>query len=225
VVLRKLRAFQRLGHKVVFIVGDFTGLIGDTSDKDSERPMLTRETIETNMRHYTEQAGKIIDLDKAEIHYNSTWLEKLSFREIGEQADCFSVAEFIARDNIRRRLDAGTRVSLREMLYPLMQGYDSVAIRSHAEVMERFSLGSQRDLRLEMKNIRAGVLFVSGSRDNKFCELAKIMQENTPRSSLRIFENAGHRVPWDVVDFKNVALEFFNKGDGSESRVDAHKKI
>jgi pimeloyl-ACP methyl ester carboxylesterase len=89
----------------------------------------------------------------------------------------------------------------------------------------RFSLGSQRDLRLEMKNIRAGVLFVSGSRDNKFCELAKIMQENTPRSSLRIFENAGHRVPWDVVDFKNVALEFFNKGDGSESRVDAHKEI
>jgi tyrosyl-tRNA synthetase len=94
--LLKLRDFQELGHQVVFIVGDFTGVIGDTSDKDSERPMLTREIIETNMRHYTEQAGKIIDLDKAEIHYNSTWLEKLTYREIGEQADCFSVAEFIA---------------------------------------------------------------------------------------------------------------------------------
>jgi tyrosyl-tRNA synthetase len=147
--LLKLRDFQELGHQVVFIVGDFTGVIGDTSDKDSERPMLTRETIETNMRHYTEQAGKIIDLDKAEIHYNSTWLEKLSFREIGEQADCFSVAEFIARDNIRRRLDAGTRVSLREMLYPLMQGYDSVAIRSDVELGgtdQRFNLLAGRAL-------------------------------------------------------------------------------
>ncbi len=147
--LLKLRDFQELGHQVVFIVGDFTGVIGDTSDKDSERPMLTREIIETNMRHYTEQAGKIIDLDKAEIHYNSTWLEKLSYREIGEQADCFSVAEFIARDNIRRRLDAGTRVSLREMLYPLMQGYDSVAIRADVELGgtdQRFNLLAGRAL-------------------------------------------------------------------------------
>lgn len=147
--LLKLRDFQELGHQVVFIVGDFTGVIGDTSDKDSERPMLTRSAIEENMRHYTEQAGKIIDLDKAEIHYNSTWLEKLTYREIGEQADCFSVAEFIARDNIRRRLDAGTRVSLREMLYPMMQGYDSVAIQADVELGgtdQRFNLLAGRAL-------------------------------------------------------------------------------
>lgn len=147
--LLKLRDFQDLGHQVVFIVGDFTGVIGDTSDKDSERPMLTRSAIEENMRHYTEQAGKIIDLDKAEIHYNSTWLEKLTYREIGEQADCFSVAEFIARDNIRRRLDAGTRVSLREMLYPMMQGYDSVAVQADVELGgtdQRFNLLAGRAL-------------------------------------------------------------------------------
>ncbi len=147
--LLKLRDFQELGHQVVFIVGDFTGVIGDTSDKDSERPMLTRQTIEENMRHYTEQAGKIIDLDKAEIHYNSTWLDKLTYREIGEQADCFSVAEFIARDNIRRRLDAGTRVSLREVLYPIMQGYDSVAVKADVELGgtdQRFNLLAGRKL-------------------------------------------------------------------------------
>jgi tyrosyl-tRNA synthetase len=132
--LLKLKDFQELGHQVVFIVGDFTGVIGDTSDKDSERPMLTKEVIEENMKEYVRQAGKIIDVDKAEIHYNSEWLEKLTYREIGEQADQFSVAEFIARDNIRRRLDAGTRVSLREMLYPLMQGYDSVVVNADVEI-------------------------------------------------------------------------------------------
>lgn len=163
--LLKLRDFQDLGHQIVFIVGDFTGVIGDTSDKDSERPMLNRSAIEENMLHYTEQAGKIIDLDKAEIHYNSTWLEKLTYREIGEQADCFSVAEFIARDNIRRRLDAGTRVSLREMLYPMMQGYDSVAIRADVELGgtdQRFNLLAGRALQeryqQEPQNIVMGPL-------------------------------------------------------------------
>lgn len=149
VPLLKLRDFQELGHQVVFIVGDFTGVIGDTSDKDSERPMLTRETIENNLRHYIEQAGKIIDIHATEIHYNSEWLGKLTYREIGEQADCFSVAEFIARDNIRRRLDAGTRVSLREMLYPMMQGYDSVAIKADVELGgtdQRFNLLAGRKL-------------------------------------------------------------------------------
>jgi tyrosyl-tRNA synthetase len=152
--LLKLRDFQELGHQVVFIVGDFTGVIGDTSDKDSERPMLQQEKIVENMKNYVEQAGKIIDLEKAEIHYNSSWLGKLTYREIGEQADSFSVAEFIARDNIRRRLDAGTRVSLREMLYPLMQGYDSVAVKADVELGgtdQRFNLLAGRKLQEHYK--------------------------------------------------------------------------
>lgn len=132
--LLKLRDFQELGHKIVFIVGDFTGIIGDTSDKDAERPMLTEETIKKNLETYVAQAGKIIDLDAAEIHFNSTWLGKLGFKEIGELANVFSVAEFIARENIAKRLDAGKRVSLREMLYPLMQGYDSVAVKADVEL-------------------------------------------------------------------------------------------
>lgn len=134
VPLLKLRDFQRLGHKVILIVGDFTAVIGDTSDKDAERPMLSPEVIEKNKKSYFEQAGKILDLSKVEMRYNSEWLKKLTYREIGEHADLFSVADFIARDNIKRRLDAGKRVSLRELLYPLMQGYDSVAIEADVEL-------------------------------------------------------------------------------------------
>ncbi|HQB50780.1 MAG TPA: tyrosine--tRNA ligase [bacterium] len=145
----KLRDLQRLGHQVVFIVGDFTGVIGDTSDKESERPMLTKEQVKINLAKYFEQAGKLIDLDNCEFHYNSEWLSGLTYDKIGEQADQFSVAEFIARDNIRRRLEAGTRVSLREMLYPIMQGYDSVMIKADVELGgtdQRFNLLAGRKL-------------------------------------------------------------------------------
>lgn len=134
VPLLKLRDFQELGHQIVFIVGDATGVIGDTSDKDSERPMLSEEVIENNKKAYLDQAGKILDLDKVEFRYNSEWLNSLGYREIGAHANLFSVADFISRENIRKRLDEGKRVSLRELLYPLMQGYDSVAIKADVEL-------------------------------------------------------------------------------------------
>lgn len=147
--LLKLRDFQELGHQVVFIIGDFTGVIGDTSDKDSERPMLEKKMVQENMKNYVSQAGKILDMKKCEVHYNSEWLKKLGFNEICDQADQFSLAEFSSRDNIRRRLDAGTRVSLRELMYPLMQGYDSVAIKADVELGgtdQRFNLLAGRTL-------------------------------------------------------------------------------
>lgn len=149
VPLLKLRDFQELGHQVVFIVGDFTGVIGDTSDKESERPMLAANVVKENLKTYIRQVGKIIDVKKAEIHYNSTWLGKLKYTDIAEQANMFSLAEFIARDNIRHRLSAGTRVSLREILYPLMQGYDSVAVKADVEVGgtdQRFNLLAGRSM-------------------------------------------------------------------------------
>lgn len=134
VVLLKLKDFQDLGHRVVFIVGDFTGIIGDTSDKESERPMLSKDEIDENKQTYFEQAGKIIDLKKTETKHNSVWLETVGYREIGEHADAFSLSEFISRENIKKRMDAGKRVSLREVLYPLMQGYDSVAVEADVEL-------------------------------------------------------------------------------------------
>ncbi|MBI5400941.1 MAG: tyrosine--tRNA ligase [Candidatus Yonathbacteria bacterium] len=132
--LWKLRALQDMGHHIIFIVGDFTATIGDTSDKEAERPMLAREAVEKNLKTYLAQVGKILDMSKVETHRNTEWLEKLTYREIGEHADAFSVSDFIARDNIKRRIDAGKRVSLREVLYPLMQGYDSVAVKADIEI-------------------------------------------------------------------------------------------
>ncbi len=147
--LLKLRDFQKLGHKIVFIIGDFTGVIGDTSDKDSERPMLTEAQIQKNLKDYKKQAGKIIDLDDTEVYYNSKWLKKLNYMEIGRQADIFSLNEFISRENISKRLKEGKRISLRELLYPLMQGYDSVMVKADVEVGgtdQRFNLLTGRSL-------------------------------------------------------------------------------
>jgi tyrosyl-tRNA synthetase len=149
VVLLKLRDFQELGHKIVFIIGDFTGTIGDTSDKDSERPMLSPEVVKKNMKEYARQAAKILDVRKTEIKYNSKWLAKLRYADVGFQADAFSLSDFIDRDNIKRRLDAGKRVSLRELLYPLAQSYDSVAVECDIEIGgtdQKFNLLSGRTM-------------------------------------------------------------------------------
>jgi tyrosyl-tRNA synthetase len=134
VILWKLRAFQELGHQVVFIVGDFTGLIGDTSDKDAERPMLSEVQVKANLKSYFAQAYKILDKSKTEAHYNSKWLKKLAFGEIGKLADAFGLHDFSSRELIKKRMDAGKRVSVRELLYPLMQGYDSIAIKADVEL-------------------------------------------------------------------------------------------
>jgi len=134
VVLRKLRAFQKMGHQIVLIIGDFTALVGDASDKDSERPMLTREDIEENMKHYLPQIGRVLDMENVEVRYNSEWLAPLGFYEIAKLAQKFSVAEMLDRDNFSNRYKNGKRISLHEFLYPLMQGYDSVAVRADIEL-------------------------------------------------------------------------------------------
>lgn len=149
VQLLKLKDFQDLGHKIVLLIGDFTGTIGDTSDKDSERPMLDEKIIKANLKTYIAQASKILNIKKCEIVYNSDWLGKLKYAEIGRQADVFSIHDFISRDNIKKRLDEGKRVSLRELLYPLMQGYDSVVIKADVELGgtdQKFNLLAGRDL-------------------------------------------------------------------------------
>lgn len=154
VTLLKLKDFQNLGHKVVFIIGDATGVVGDTSDKESERPMLSKDEVQSNLASYVAQIQKILDRDLIEVRRNSDWLLKLNYAEIGEQANAFSVADFIARDNIKRRLDEGKRVSLREVLYPLMQGYDSVAVRADVELGgtdQRFNLLAGRTLQEKFK--------------------------------------------------------------------------
>lgn len=134
VTLRKLRDFQKLGHQIVFLIGDFTAQIGDPSDKLSKRPMLTEEAIQENMRTYLGQVSKILDMSSVEVVYNSKWLKKLGFAEICKLAESFSVQQMSARRNFSERFEKGEEVSLREFMYPLMQGYDSVAINSDVEI-------------------------------------------------------------------------------------------
>lgn len=160
----KLRDLQDLGHKIVFIIGDFTGVIGDTSDKESERPMLTREVVEKNLTTYFEQVGKILDMSKVETHRNTEWLEGLTYREIIEHAEVFSLSDFVARENIKLRLDKGARVSLRELLYPLMQGYDSVAVDADIEIGatdQKFNMLAGRKLQEHFKNEPQGILMLN----------------------------------------------------------------
>lgn len=134
VPLRKLREFQRLGHQVVFIVGDFTAQIGDASDKTEKRPMLTRAQIDENLKDYKSQISKILDISKTEFVYNNDWLSKLTFGEVATLAECFSVQQMLARRNFKDRYDEGKEISLREFLYPMMQGYDSVAVKADVEI-------------------------------------------------------------------------------------------
>ncbi len=134
VALRKLKEFQDLGHKIVLIIGDFTAQIGDPSDKLSKRPFLTEKQIKENMKNYLPQIGKILNIKKCEIHYNSTWLKKLNFRDICKLADIFTVGQMLERRNFSERFKEKKEISLREFLYPLMQGYDSVAIKADVEV-------------------------------------------------------------------------------------------
>ncbi len=164
VPLLKLRDFQDLGHHVILLVGNATGVIGDTSDKNAERPMLTHEDIEQNMETYVSQASKILDTSKLEVVYNADWLDKLGYKEIGEHADVFSLHEFISRENIKKRLDAGKRISLREVLYPLMQGYDSVVLKSDIELGgsdQRFNLLAGRKLQERYNQEPQGIVMTN----------------------------------------------------------------
>jgi len=123
--LRKLQILADLGHNVTFLIGDFTAKIGDTSDKEAERPILTDEQIRENFETYKRQAEKFLDFSRVELRHNSEWLSKLTFGNVLELTQHFSLNDFISRELIKKRLTEGKRVSLPEVLYPIMQGYDS----------------------------------------------------------------------------------------------------
>ena len=136
VVLRKMRQFQDLGHKAVLIIGDYTARIGDPTGVNTTRPMLSPEQIERNARTYFEQAGKVLDTSqqKLEVRHNSEWLEKLSFADVLKLAAQMTVARMLERDTFEKRYEADEPIGVHEFLYPLMQGYDSVAIRADVEL-------------------------------------------------------------------------------------------
>lgn len=130
----RLRQFQELGHTVVFIIGDFTGMIGDPSGKSKTRPMLTREQVEANAKTYAEQLGKILDVDKCEVRYNSEWFSKMSTAQFLALASHYTVARMLERDDFSLRMRDEVPISMLELMYPLVQAYDSVAIDSDVEI-------------------------------------------------------------------------------------------
>jgi tyrosyl-tRNA synthetase len=132
--LRKLREFQELGHTVVVIVGDYTALVGDPSGRSATRPQLTSDQVESNAKTYLEQFFKIVDRSKAEVRRNGEWFSKMSFKEILELCSRFTVARMLERDDFEKRYKAGSPISIHELLYPLMQAYDSVAIKADIEL-------------------------------------------------------------------------------------------
>jgi len=131
---QKLKQFQELGHQIILIIGDFTAQIGDASDKQAMRKPLSEKEIKENMKSYKEQIGKIINLEKTEIHYNSEWFNKMKLKEIISLAMNFTAQQMIQRKNFKERWDSNKPIGLHELLYPLLQGYDSVMVKADIEI-------------------------------------------------------------------------------------------
>jgi tyrosyl-tRNA synthetase len=134
VCLRKLRQFQELGHQVILIIGDYTGMVGDPSGRSETRPQLTRDEINVNARTYQEQFFKVVDKSKTEVHFNGEWFGKMSFEEVMKLASNFTVARMLERDDFCKRYKDQVPISIHELFYPLMQAYDSVMIRADIEI-------------------------------------------------------------------------------------------
>ena len=133
VVLRKLKLFQDFGHKVIILIGDFTARIGDPTGKSVTRPPLTEEQVITNAKTYQEQIFKVLDPEKTEVRFNSEWLSKLDFADVLKLASKYTVARMLERDDFHKRYTEGRPISIHEFMYPLMQGYDSIALKADVE--------------------------------------------------------------------------------------------
>jgi tyrosyl-tRNA synthetase len=150
--IRKLKQFQDLGHQVVVIIGDYTGMVGDPSEKSATRPRLTHEEIKKNARTYQEQFFKILDPKKTEMVYNGQWFSKMRFDEIMELASKFTMARMLERDDFAKRYESQQPISIHEFFYPLMQGYDSVMVNADVEIgatEQKFNLIIARQIQKE----------------------------------------------------------------------------
>ena len=134
VTLWKLREFQDLGHQITLVIGTFTGVIGDSSDKDSERPMVDSKVIEANAKTYIEQIGKILDVKKVEFFYNGDWFNKMKLQDFFQLTSLFTIQQMIERENFANRIKKNKPVGIHETLYPMLQGYDSVEMKTDIEV-------------------------------------------------------------------------------------------
>ena len=173
VPLRKLQSLVELGHNVTFLIGDFTALIGDTSDKESERPILTKEEIEINFQTYKAQAQKILDFSKVTLRHNSKWLDKLTPRDFVGLFQKFSLNDFISRELIKKRLATAGHIRLDEVVYPLLQGYDSYLMDTDLQIGgtdQTFNMQAGRFLQKSLRNKESFVVatgFLTGTDGRK----------------------------------------------------------
>ncbi len=161
VILNKLRQLQDLGHEIIILIGDFTGMVGDPTDKLATRKPLTRKRVLDNAKNYKKLIGKILDLKKTKFKFNSEWLGKMTFTELIKLASEFTVQRLLERDMFEKRIKEGKPIHLHEFLYPLMQGYDSVAMNVDMEIGgndQTFNMLAGRDLIKALKNKEKFVL-------------------------------------------------------------------
>ena len=161
--IRKLKQFQDLGHKIVLIIGDYTGLVGDPSGRSATRPQLTHDQVMANAETYQMQFFKILDKSKTEVHHNGEWFAKMSFKDIMELAAKFTVARMLERDDFEKRYKSGAPISIHELFYPLMQAYDSVAIKADVEIgatEQKFNLLTGREIQQDF-GIRPQVILTT----------------------------------------------------------------
>ena len=234
VVLRVLKNFQDMGHEVVFVIGDFTGMIGDPSGKSKTRPALTFEETRKSAETYLEQATKILDRDKTRIAFNSEWLSKLNFEDVIKLCSKYTVARIMERDDFKNRFENGLPLSMHELLYPLMQGYDSVALNADIEIGgtdQTFNLlvgrELQKDYEQEPQIVMTFPLLVGldgkekmsksldnyiGLNDTPFAKLEKSMR--IPDEVLRQYFELATDMPIDEInsilngDIREAHLEF-----------------
>jgi len=211
ITMRKLRQFQEFGHDVTFLIGTFTSLIGDPSDKDKVRDQLTREQVMEHARTYAQQAFKILDPNLTRVRYNDEWLSTLDFADIIRLASNFTVQQFLVRDNFKKRLDAGEPIYLHEMFYGLMQGYDAVAQEADVQV------GGQDQL---FNIIVAGRKLQEGMGQRP--QIGIIMGESLPGTDgeIKMSKSLGNHIPllaepWDmfgkVMSIPDKAMVIFHK--------------
>lgn len=211
ITMRKLRQFQDFGHDVTFLIGTFTSLIGDPSDKDSARDQLTMRNVEANARSYAEQAFKILDREKTRVRRNDEWLAPLDFADIIRLASNFTVQQFLARENFSKRIDDGKAIYLHEFFYALMQAYDAVAQEADVQV------GGQDQL---FNILVAGRKLQSGLGQKP--QIAIIMGESLPGTDgdIKMSKSLGNHIPllaepWDmfgkVMSLPDKAMSVYHK--------------
>lgn len=161
VPLMLLKKFQELGHEVIFLIGDYTARIGDPSGRNTARPILSDKEIEANSKTYFEQVGKVIDTTKTEIRYNSEWYKDMSFADLLKLTSLFTVSQIIERDDFEKRLKTGQEVGIQELLYPIMQAYDSVVLKADIEIGgtdQRFNLLAGRELQKKVGQVPQDII-------------------------------------------------------------------